>query len=303
MKYSSPFRRDWLDHLLDRLLQAGRPVGRWQAAALSLTLLIGIATVDVLTGGRVEPDLVYSFPVVVAAWSIGREGGLWVAVLASFLMTALDWPGPVAAQVALPLLMLATRFAALVIVALTVSKLRAVTEESEARASADPLTGLMNRRSLEEHLSLEVARSVRHASILSVIYVDVDDFKSFNDRHGHAIGDDILRSVARCLGESLRATDLVGRVGGDEFVIVLPDTSAPGAQRVGSEVLQRLAHESAAQGAHVSAGAITFEAPAQSADAAIARADSVMYDAKRSGKNCLLSETSPLGRAVTIAVG
>ena len=66
MKYSR-FRRDWLDYLLDRLLQAGQPVRRWQAALLSLTLLLGIATLDVSTGGRVELDLLYSFPVVVAA--------------------------------------------------------------------------------------------------------------------------------------------------------------------------------------------------------------------------------------------
>jgi diguanylate cyclase (GGDEF)-like protein len=187
-------------------------------------------------------------------------------------------------------MMLFMRLSALIIIALTVSKLRSVTEEAERLADLDPLTGLLNRRSIEARLSVELARSARQSSNLSVIYIDVDDFKSYNDRYGHGAGDDILRAVASCVSESLRTSDAVARVGGDEFVVVLPETDADGAQRVGAELLAGFAENPDARGAHISAGAVTFMEPPESPEAAIARADHLMYDAKRQGKDCLVCE-------------
>jgi diguanylate cyclase (GGDEF)-like protein len=299
MSRTDQFRNDWLDHLLDGLLRASRPIRRWQAVALSLALLVGVATLDSLLGSRIQSDILYSFPVVIAAWSASRVDGVLMAVLASLLIAALDSPGSGAQTAIVSIVMFATRVSALCIIALTVSKLRGVTEEAERLADLDPLTGLLNRRSIETRLSLELARSTRQTSPLSVIYIDVDDFKSFNDRFGHGAGDEILRSVAQCVTESLRNTDVVARLGGDEFVVVLPDTDSAGARRVGTELLEGLARSTSARGARVSAGAVTFNVPAASAESAISQADNAMYAAKRKGKNCLVCESAPVLREAT----
>ncbi len=94
-----------------------------------------------------------------------------------------------------------------------------------AQASTDPLTGLANRRSLHERLAAEVARSQRHDRVMSVAVLDIDHFKEVNDRGGHKAGDEMLMMVAACLNEQARAGDILGRVGGDEFAWVMPETT------------------------------------------------------------------------------
>ncbi|MCP3980620.1 MAG: GGDEF domain-containing protein [bacterium] len=106
----------------------------------------------------------------------------------------------------------------------------------------DPLTGLLNRRGILETLKRERARARRRGTPLSVLFVDVDRFKEINDTHGHRIGDEVLHGIARRLSESLRMTDALGRLGGDEFLLVLPETPLRAARRIG----KRLAREVAA---------------------------------------------------------
>ncbi len=109
-------------------------------------------------------------------------------------------------------------------------------QELEALARRDGLTGLLNRRSADERLSLELARHLRHGHDLCVLMVDVDHFKRINDEHGHAMGDLALREVASCLAAQCRATDVVARFGGEEFIVLLPDTSPTAARRVAEKL-------------------------------------------------------------------
>ena len=108
------------------------------------------------------------------------------------------------------------------------------TDRAEART--DPLTGAYNRRFLEEFLSREMARSRRAGQPLSVLMLDLDGFKAFNDRHGHLEGDRVLGAVAVALRNAVRTTDVVARYGGDEFVVVLPNTPGEAARRVAREL-------------------------------------------------------------------
>ncbi len=104
----------------------------------------------------------------------------------------------------------------------------------------DELTGLLNRRALVERLEEEISRARRHGAPLSLIYADVDEFKEVNDRFGHAVGDEFLILVAETLTLTLRPTDHVARMGGDEFVVVLPETDSAGAEALASRISEGL---------------------------------------------------------------
>ncbi len=112
----------------------------------------------------------------------------------------------------------------------------ALQEETSRLATLDSLTGLHNRRALDETLEKEVERALRYTHPLAVLMLDVDGFKAFNDRHGHLQGDAALRRICECLRAQVRSTDLLARFGGDEFVLVLPETTWEGAVAVGAKM-------------------------------------------------------------------
>jgi diguanylate cyclase (GGDEF)-like protein len=163
----------------------------------------------------------------------------------------------------------------------------ALTEELERQARTDPLTGIGNRRAFDEHLARECANARRHGGDLSLLVLDVDGFKTINDAHGHAAGDAVLARIAAICAAQRRAGDLVARIGGDEFAILLPRTPARGAEAVVEELERRIAAEPAtAGGAPVAATvAIGVATAAHRADpdALLKEADADMYGRKHSG--------------------
>jgi diguanylate cyclase len=153
----------------------------------------------------------------------------------------------------------------------------------------DPLTGTLNRKGLEEILAREMARQQRRASRLCVALLDVDNFKLLNDTYGHATGDDALRHLAQVIRETLRPQDSCGRYGGEEFLILLPDTTVDEAvvalTRLQRELTKRFfLHDNKKLLITFSAG-VTELAIGENADIATDRADKAMYRAKRAGKN------------------
>lgn len=158
-------------------------------------------------------------------------------------------------------------------------------------ASEDGLTGLMNRRALIEALQREVERCRRMGSALSVVMIDLDHFKDVNDRHGHAMGDAVLRGVAATLRSGIRAVDIAGRYGGEELCLVLPDTSAAGAATVAESLRAAVAaqpYEDGGQSVSITAsfGVATFDKDGtNSADQLLRAADEALYRAKTSGRN------------------
>jgi diguanylate cyclase (GGDEF)-like protein len=168
--------------------------------------------------------------------------------------------------------------------------------EAEARmavlATTDPLTGLPNRRMLVEQLDLALGRARRLGTAVALLSVDLDRFKEVNDTLGHAFGDDVLAEVAKRLRAGARVSDVVARMGGDEFVVLLSDLPIEEAQEIASGVRQRIFDELG----HVvpvgpievrvpaSVGIALFPLEAPDADALLALADSAMYTRKREAR-------------------
>ena len=113
-------------------------------------------------------------------------------------------------------------------------------EQLAYHASHDPLTGLANRRTFERAAARELKLARRHGAPLSLLVIDLDHFKSYNDNFGHPAGDELLKWVAGALRESVRSTDYIGRYGGEEFVILLSHTDAAGARRAAEKVLSAI---------------------------------------------------------------
>lgn len=161
----------------------------------------------------------------------------------------------------------------------------------EAASKTDFLTGLPNRRHLIEALGAELERSQRYGAPLAVMMIDIDHFKTINDRHGHLAGDQVIRIVGQIIKESMRRPDTVARYGGEEFMLLLPSTDRQGAVVVAERLLQRVGAMpvhvgTAALNVTVSIGLICFpEAPYKSIDEVLSAADTRMYEAKQAGRN------------------
>ena len=153
-------------------------------------------------------------------------------------------------------------------------------EELRRRATFDELTGCHNRASVMRALEDSIADGGRRGS-RAVVYADLDGFKAINDRDGHAAGDELLRTVADRLRAATRGDDIVGRIGGDEFLIVCPQV---GSESEAQSVVDRISAELDG-GARVSIGVAWSTGDGLDADALVARADEAMYLAKRGGGN------------------
>jgi len=167
-------------------------------------------------------------------------------------------------------------------------KMEERTEEVYKLAVLDPLTGLYNRRSGEQRLAQEMSRSTRNGHPLTILALDLDDLKQVNDRFGHPAGDELIRTFADRLNKAIRGSDVAVRLGGDEFLVLLPECKPDGARHVVSR-LSGLEVEFKGQSVEVSfsAGWTDF-APGESADELLRRADDALYANKRATRKTTL---------------
>jgi len=158
--------------------------------------------------------------------------------------------------------------------------------ELEHRAMHDPLTGLPNRELLMDRLSVALARLGRQGTAVGVLFIDLDGFKQINDEHGHAVGDELLVSIASRLRREVRDGDTVARYGGDEFVVLCEDlvhldAAQPLAQRLASAIGQPVSAGDRLLAVEASVGVVVEQNPATSAEALVTRADAEMYRVKQ----------------------
>jgi diguanylate cyclase (GGDEF)-like protein len=169
-------------------------------------------------------------------------------------------------------------------------------------ACRDGLTGLFNHRYFQDVLTHEIYRSERNSAIFSLIFIDVDHFKNYNDTNGHLAGDKLLRKLSEIFVKAVRKSDIVARYGGEEFVIILPSTSKKNAQIVG-EKLRRYIESFPFEGREtqpngkltISSGIATYPDDGRERPLLIQRADEAMYEAKNNGRNrCCAATVDPV---------
>lgn len=178
-------------------------------------------------------------------------------------------------------------------------RLRDNVQMSIEMAITDPLTGLYNRRYMENHLSALVSQASARGKPLTALVIDIDYFKAINDTHGHDAGDDVLREFATRIRKSIRGIDLACRYGGEEFVIIMPETDMAIATIVAERLRRRIASEpftiqqgSGAISVTISVGIATLDAVDDSAASILKRADQALYRAKRDGRNRVVADAA-----------
>ncbi len=173
-----------------------------------------------------------------------------------------------------------------------IDELKAANEILLELAVHDGLTGLHNHRFFQESLAKNLALSARNGRILSLLFIDVDHFKQYNDTHGHPDGDEVLKELAKLMSSRLRTSDLAARYGGEEFVILLPETNKAGALIVAENLCRQVESQPFKCGDSQSLGKITisiglavFPDDATEASDLISKADRALYKAKQDGRN------------------
>jgi diguanylate cyclase (GGDEF)-like protein len=269
---------------------------RWKIAVETLAMIAFITWALWFTGGLASPLVnAYLLVVITAALTLGKTLTLVQVALIGACLLFLDWQlgardmarlaywGGFAAQIA-PVILVAyitTMFSADIRYGLSRAKLLSETDE---------LTGLYNMRGFVVIANRLFAQSQRYERAASFLMVDSDSLKQVNDGHGHEAGNRLLQHVVKSMQGQLRATDVAARYGGDEFVVMLPDTPARGALEVAERIRQAVesapfALESGRVSCTVSIGLASFPQDGRTIEALLARADRALYEAKEAGRN------------------
>lgn len=258
----------------------------WTIVGLFAIVLIGL--LDYMTGNEVAFSLFYMVPVALVTVAVNLNTGLVMSFLSALTLQAAELAaGQTFSHPSLYFLNTLIRTLFYAVVVYLLAELQKSREEERQAARTDFITGAVNARYFNELLQMEISRIRRYPHPITLVYIDVDNFKLVNDLFGHKIGDEVLRCIASELKSQLRGTDTVARLGGDEFVMLLPSTRQPEARVVVSKVYTHLLETMRQRNWPVtfSMGVVTCEFSPYSAEQLVNMADELMYEVKNSTKN------------------
>ncbi len=275
----------------------GARLGRGGRRALRLAAWAALAGAVYALNARTPPELrlgiLYVLPVLLAAWHDGPGWGIAFAVATAALrfLTGIEQLPP-----GTPLeIRFANDAAYLLVVGVAIAglwRLQRTEAQLEQLATRDPLTDVLNARAFAEELAQELRRNRRYGRPLALIYLDLDDFKRVNDAHGHATGDAVLRLVADAMRRAVRQADVVGRLGGDEFGVLMPETDGAVAHAAADRLATGIRTVfRGTPSVTASIGVVAVGGTEAGADELLHAADQAMYEAKRTGKDRVVRVT------------
>jgi diguanylate cyclase (GGDEF)-like protein len=246
-------------------------------------LSAAVGMVEHVLGKDLSLAIFYLLPIAFSAWFTGRTGSIFISLICTAAWT---WSKSFTSIISLKSFSV---FGTYVVMSLLIVKIRHMLEHERNMSRTDHLTGAVNRRAFNEAAIVEIARMSRNHTPLTIAYMDVDNFKEINDLNGHMSGDLLLQMIAKTLLINLRCTDVVARFGGDEFVIMLPNTGQDAARTVMPELIEQLHRSLKDHNWQItfSVGALTCLTPPKTTDQMITLADDLMYEIKKKGKNCI----------------
>ena len=256
-------------------------------------LIIAIITtalfvIDWLTGSELSFSIFYLIPITLAVLLNGKNLGLACSVVCAIAWITADLLAHAKySSVFIPLWNSFVRLGYFVFHTILLSRLNEIIKEMHAISVQDPLTNTANWRRFEEFANQAIKSAVRERKIISLAYIDIDNFKAVNDALGHSSGDEALQLVSKRMKEEVRSIDIVARLGGDEFAILLYDTNLKQTEgiinRIQNGVKETMKDHS--WNITLSIGAIVFSVLPSTVGPMIKRADDLMYEVKRNGKN------------------
>lgn len=243
--------------------------------------------INAVTPPAARLGILYIIPVLLVTWTEGLAWGILFAAVTTGFRETIAW---VQMPADTPMVWrVITGTAYLAVLGLAMAGLQTLRRREAQMARLviqDPLTNVLNARAFAERLGQELDRNRRYPRPLSLMYMDLDDFKIINDTHGHQTGDAVLRLVADATRSSVRQADVVGRLGGDEFAVLMPETDAQLADAAAKRLIASLRHVfKGTPNVTASIGVVSCTATDASTDDLLRRADQAMYDAKKSGKD------------------
>jgi diguanylate cyclase (GGDEF)-like protein len=260
--------------------------------AVGIVLIIGI--VDVISGFELSVSLFYLIPVAIVAWAVGSNTGMVFSVLSAIVwLTSNLLSGQEFSNLFIGVWNTLIRFGFYAVVTTLLAGLKHALEEEQLLANTDPLTGAMNRRSFNEvaERKMIIAEVNRHP--YTMVYIDLDNFKTVNDKLGHAIGDLVLKSVVDTIQSQIRNTDFLARLGGDEFAILLTEIDQDNAKLIVERLLSSLLESMKYNAWELtfSIGVLTVLSMPESVDKLVSLTDALMYDVKSKGRNAIRYST------------
>ena len=248
---------------------------------LICSIVVGVS--DVIAPDDYIFSFLYLLPISFTTWFAGKSAGLFISVLCTVFWSV----GHSKVGIYASIWNTFSSLGLFCVVSVMLARIRQMWETEITRSRTDPLTGVMNMRAFSEIVEYEISSLQRQSSPFSVAYLDIDNFKEVNDRYGHKKGDELLKAVVACLVENLRQSDLVARMGGDEFTIFFPATNQDAAKFVIQRVKEHLMILSDDNNwpTTFSMGVLTCTNGNCSLDEIVSNADTLMYEVKSAGKN------------------